>query len=419
MSNHRDDDDEDFASLLAEFEIERKDPKIGEKIQGTIVTIGPEVAFVDLGAKAEGTVSRAELLDDDECLVLGAGDKIEAMVAAIDPSGNFVLRFRPGRGESQLSELRLAWEQKLPVEGTVTSEVKGGVEVTVGGVRAFCPVSQLDNRYVEDAGVFVGQKLEFRIRTFEGGSSKDGSSKDGSSENKSRRLNVVLSRRVILIEEAERRAAAIREKLTVGSIHDGTVTTIASYGAFVDLGGIEGLLHVSEMSYRRDADPREMLREGQKIQVQILKIEPPKKEGQQDRFSLSTKTFQRDPWEDAPRRYPPGTEVAGQVMRLEPYGAFVELEPGLEGLAHISRLGGKGNERHAREILELGQALPVRVLSIDLEKRRIALAREADEQTKEEQREVRDYLRSGQDSGSGGFGTGGFGSLGDFFKKDS
>ncbi len=401
MSNQRDGDDGDFGAMLAEYDAWSKDPEIGEKVTGTIVSIGDEVAFVDLGAKSEGTVDRSELVGEDGRLTVAVGDQVEAMVAAIDASGNCVLRVRPGRGEALRSELRLAYEQRLPVEGMVTGEVKGGVEVTVGGLRAFCPVSQLDNRYVEDPAEFVGQRLEFRIRTF---------------EDSRRRPNIVLSRRVLLQEEAERRAEAVREKLEVGAVLGGSVSSVTSYGAFVDLGGLEGLLHVSEMSYERGVDPREVLVEGQQVQVQVLKIEPPKKRGQTERISLSTRALQRDPWEGAEERYPPETVVSGKVMHLEPFGAFVELEPGLEGLVHISRLGGKGHERHARDLVELGQALRVRVLQVETEKRRIALAREIDQRSDEERQEVAEYLETS--SRSGGFGSGGFGSLGDFFKQD-
>lgn len=398
MSSRYDEDDEDFASLLMEFENERETPKIGEKVRGTIVSIGNEVAFVDLGAKAEGTVERGELEDADGRLTVGVGEEIEALVSSIDASGNCLLRVRAGRGEALRSELQLAYEQKLPVEGVVSAVVKGGVEVTVGGLRAFCPISQIDKRFVEDAEEFVGQKLEFRIRTF---------------EDSGRRTNIVVSRRALLEEEAKKQADAVREKLKVGAVLEGTVTSLASYGAFVDLGGLEGLLHVSEMSHRRGVEVEEMVREGQRLEVQVTKIEPPSKPGRTERISLSIKALQRDPWDDAERRYPPDTVLEGQVMRLEAFGAFVELEPGLEGLVHISRLGGKGGERHARELVELGQALPVRVVSVEPEKRRIALAREADEKTKEERREVAEYLQSSSEAGSGGFG-----SLGDFFKKD-
>lgn len=397
--HHHDDsgraDDDDFAALLADFEAGRGDPEIGEKVTGTIVSIGEEFAFVDLGAKSEGTIARSELSDADGRLTVGPGDEIEALVAGLDEAENFVLRLRPGRGDSEPSELKLAFEQKLPVEGLVTAVVKGGLEVTLGRLRAFCPVSQIDRRYVEDPSEFVGQRLEFRIRDF---------------KETGRRPDVVLSRRVLLEEEAARRAEAARAKISVGAVLEGTVTSIASYGAFVDLGGIEGLLHVSEMSYRRDVDPKEALKEGQRLEVQVVKIEPAKKAGRSERISLSLRALQRDPWDGAERRFPAGTAVAGTVMRLEPYGAFVELEPGLEGLVHISRLGGKGGERHAREVVELGQSLQVRVVEVEAEKRRISLAREADEKTKEERREVEDYLRTRPEPE-------GFGSLGAAFKK--
>ena len=395
MSNSRNQDEGDFGAMLFEYDAWSKDPEIGEKVTGTIVSIGDEVAFVDLGAKSEGTVDRSELVGEDGRLTVAVGDEVEAMVASIDASGNCVLRVRPGRGEALRSELRLAYEQRLPVEGVVAGEVKGGVEVTVGGVRAFCPVSQLDNRYVEDPGEFVGQRLEFLIRTF---------------EDAGRRPNIVVSRRVLLQEEAERRADEVREKLAVGAVLEGTVSSLASYGAFIDLGGIDGLLHASEMSYERGVDPREVLDEGQRVQVQVLKIEPPKKRGQTERISLSTRALQRDPWAEAEERFPPDTVVTGKVMHLEPFGAFVQLEPGLEGLVHISRLGGKGNERHARDLVELGQALQVRVLKVETDKRRISLAREADPRTDEERREVAEFLETSS-------AAGGFGSLGDFFKK--
>jgi small subunit ribosomal protein S1 len=392
MADHR---DEDFATMLAHFQEERRDPQIGEKVTGTIVSIGDEVAFVDFGAKSEGTVDRAELVDEDGRLTVAVGDRIEARAAAVDASGNFVLRVRPGRGETGRSELELAFQQGLAVEGLVTAEVKGGVEVTIGGQRAFCPVSQLDRRYVESPGEFVGQRLQFRIRTF---------------EPKGRHTNVVVSRRALLEEEAERQADELRERLKPGAVLDATVTSLTSYGAFVDLGGLEGLLHVSEMSHRRGVDPREVLRQGQRVEVQVLQVDPPQKAGQKERISLSTRALERDPWEGAERRFPAGAEVAGRVTHLESYGAFVELEPGIEGLVHVSRLGGKDHPRHAREVVELGQTLELRVLEVDLEKRRISLARKVGEPSDEERREVESYQQASSSSG-------GFGAIGDFFLK--
>ncbi len=388
-------DTEDFAALLAEFDDRNDDPGVGEKVTGEIVSIGDEVAFLDLGGKSEATVALAELEDEAGTLTVAVGDRLEATVAAVDGAGNPVLRVRPGRGETALSELRLAWQQKLPVEGLVAAAVKGGVEVTLGGQRAFCPISQLANRFVEDAEEFVGRRLEFRIQRF---------------EEAGRRTNIVLSRRVLLAEEAERRAEEVREKLVVGAELEGTVTSVTSYGAFVDLGGLEGLLHVSEMSYERVEDPREILSEGQRIGVQVVKVEPAKKAGQSERISLSTRALQTDPWKSAERRFPADTVAQGRVMRLETFGAFVQLAPGVEGLVHVSRLGREERVRHARDVLQLGQDVKVKVLGVDLEKRRISLALEVANAEDAMAPDVESYLEKTSSSD-------GFGSLGSFFKK--
>jgi small subunit ribosomal protein S1 len=400
MANQRDSTPhggDDFAAMLADYDQWSVEPEIGQKVKGKILSIGSDVAFIDLGAKAEGIIQCLELLDEDGDLTVDVGETIEVLVAEVDASGNYILRRKAGRGEASLAELQMAWDQKLTVEGQVTEEVKGGVSVMVGGIRAFCPVSQLDKSYVQDAAEFVGQKLEFRIRSF---------------QSSGRHPNIVLSRRLLLEEEAAQRAAVLRQRLAVGAVLEGTVSSITTYGAFIDLGGLEGLLHASEMSHRRGIDPKEMVREGQQVKVQVLKIEPAPRAGQTERISLSMRALERSPWDDAERRFPKDAVVTGRVMNLEAFGAFVELEPGLEGLVHISQLGGKGNERHARQVVQLGEEFKVRVLSVDLEKRRISLTRETGEQEKKERIEVEEYLRSKADSGQSSFG-----SLGDFFKK--
>lgn len=386
---------EDFLSLLAEYDDRRADPEIGDKVSGTIVSIGEEVAFLDLGAKSEATVARSELVDENGELTVAVGDRLEATVAAADEAGNFILRMRPGRGEASRAELRLAWQQKLPVEGLVAAVVKGGVEVTVGGMRAFCPISQLADRYVEDPEEFVGERLEFQIERF---------------EEAGRRTNVVVSRRALLAKESAARAAAVRDRLAVGAVLEGTVSSLTSYGAFVDLGGLEGLLHVSEMSYERIADPSEVLAVGQKLEVEVLKVEPGKKPSQTERISLSIRTLKRDPWLDAERRFPEGAVVAGRVTRLEAFGAFVELAPAIEGLVHVSQLGGEERVRHPRDVVQPGQGVEVKVLGVDLEKRRISLAREVREVDDETAGDVESYLEKSS-------GSEGFGSLGSFFKK--
>jgi small subunit ribosomal protein S1 len=363
----------DFGDILAEFEQQQaesgagKDPKPGERVSGKVLSIGEEAAFVDIGAKSDGMVSLAELRNEEGELTVGVGDTLDAMVTGHDEaSGCLLLRVKPGSSsglgaggtELAIEEISQAHTHGIPVEGVVAEAIKGGVEVNVSGLRAFCPVSQLDLRYVEDPAAFVGRRLTFRVTRFE-------------PTGRGGRPNVVLSRRSLLEEEEELRRKEALEKLEVGAVVRGTVTSVTSYGAFVDLGGIEGLLHVSEMAHERVEDPHELVIEGQVVEVKILSIE--EKEGQR-RISLSRKVLESDPWEEVASRFPEGSMLAGRVSRLEPYGAFVKLAPGLEGLVHVSEMATGRRIAHPREVVELGQDVEVKVLSVDPVKRRISLS---------------------------------------------
>lgn len=406
-------EDQDFAAILAEFEREQeaagvgKEPQVGEKVSGRVLSIGEETAFVDVGAKSDGVVSLAELRDEKGELTVVVGDEIEALVSGRDEaSGCLVLRVRPGAGGGMgmgaagqsvaMEELAQAQAHGIPVEGTVSEVIKGGVEVTVSGLRAFCPISQLERGYVEDASSYVGRRLSFRVRRF--------------SEGRGGRPDVVLSRRDLLEEEERQRRQETLAHLEPGSVVRGKVTSVTSYGAFVDLGGIEGLLHVSEMAHGRVENPEEHLSPGDVVEVKVLKIEEGRdKRGK--RISLSRRALQQDPWQDAAERYPAGTTVTGRVMRLESYGAFVELAPGLEGLIHVSEMATGRRVAHAREVVELGQAVEVRVKSVDTEKRRISLALEAAiRQQAAEAASVEEYLEEHKEAT-------GFGSMADFFQK--
>jgi len=364
---------EDFAAILARFEAEQAAapsrgggarPGIGDKVRGQIVGFGEDVAFVDLGAKSEGMISLDELRDEEGRLTVAVGEAVEGVVAATDrDTGSLILRVRPGRsgagGEAAWAELRQAFEARIPVEGRVSGVNKGGFDVEVSGVRAFCPVSQIDLAYVENPADWVGRRLTFRITRF--------------SEGRGRRPDVVLSRRELLAEEAAARAAEALARLAVGQVVKGTVTSLTGYGAFVDLGGIEGLLHVSEISHSRIADPAEVLAVGQPVEVEVLKIEPAKERGGHDRISLSLRSLEPDPWRHAAERYPEGMVLPGKVVRLEPYGAFVEIAPGLDGLVHVSELATDRRVDHPRQVVEVGQEVTVRVLAVDPEKHRISL----------------------------------------------
>jgi len=401
------DETQDFASLLDAFEKEqqqgkkdRRGPKPGDMVEGTIVGFGEEAAFVDLGGKSEGSIPLVELTDAAGKRTAAAGDRIEALVVAVDDdAGTVVLRVRGGhQGPAVPAEILQAHQHGIPVEGTVQGVVKGGVEVTVAGIRGFCPISQLDNRFVEDAAGYVGKRFSFRVTRYEPGG-------------RGKSPNVVLSRRALLEEEARARAEEALARLAPGKVVRGTVTSLTSYGAFVDLGGVEGLLHVSELGHGRVGHPQDVLAVGQEIEVQVKEIGAPKESkrapgGSERRISLSRRALLRDPWEEEVERLQPGTRRTGRVARLETFGAFVELAPGVDGLLHVSELGGGRPIRHPKEAVQVGQSIEVAVQSVDRERRRISLrlASEADAEA-----DAREHATSAEPAG--------FGVLGDFLAR--
>ena len=350
MSN----DEEDFAAMFAASEKDKprtKRPKIGDVVRGKVISVGKEAVFVDVGGKAEGTLDRSQVTDHEGKLLVKVGDELEARVVA-DAGGVLTLRTKLGRGPEARAELAQAQDLGIPVEGLVTEVVKGGVSVDVAGVRGFCPASQIDNRFVEDLSVFVGQRLTFRVTRYEG-------------------RNLVLSRRALLDEEKEKRAAETRKNLVPGAVIRGKVVGFKPFGAFVDLGGIEGMLHISELGFTRVEKPEDVLRLGQELDVAILKVEPGDKG---ERISLSLKALANDPWVDSTANLAEGSRVKGTITRLQPFGAFVEIAPGVEGLVHISELGAGRRINHPKEVVSVGQQVEASVLSIDHEKRRLSLS---------------------------------------------
>lgn len=336
-------------------------------MRGVVTSIGKDAVFVDLGGKAEGVLDREQVVDPDGQLRVQLGDTLEARVAG-ERGGALVLRVKLGKGPEARAELVQALELGIPVEGKVTQPVKGGLEVDVAGVRGFVPASQIDARFVEDLTGFVGQRLSFRVTQYERG-------------------NLVLSRRALLEEENARKAVETRAKLVVGAVIRGRVTGFKPFGAFVDLGGLEGMLHVSELGYGRVERPEEVLALGQELDVQILKIEDsePGPDGRRrgPRIGLSLKALQADPFLDGTRHLTPGGRVRGTVTRLQPFGAFVEIGPGVEGLVHISELGAGRRLNHPKEAVAVGQEVEVEILSIDPERRRLALSMAAAQKSAE------------------------------------
>jgi len=395
--------EEDFAAMLAASE--RAEPggkaarrprfAIGDKVRGKVVSIGQEVTVLELDGGGEGTIETLELRDESGQLTVAAGDAVDARVVAMGEKQGFVSLRRSatiaaGRGREALAE---AAATGLPVEGVVTGVNKGGVDVDIGGVRGFCPISQLELRQVADAGVYVGQRLSFRVARY---------------EEDRRGANLVLSRRALLEEEARARAVVTRGKLALGAVLSGTVTAVKEFGAFVDVGGIEGLLPASEIGFSRGTRPADVLAVGQPVTVQVARIEKRDDPKRPEQISFSMKSLERDPWADVAASLHAGAVTRGPVTRAEPFGAFVELAPGVEGLIHVSELAGDAKRplKHARDAVKPGQIVEVTVLSIDTERRRISLALgERAEAVDDEGRAA-----AARASGSRGMGT-----LGDLF----
>jgi small subunit ribosomal protein S1 len=348
----------DFAALLAESEKSAKRPqklRLGQKVHARIAHVGSEIGYLDLGGKGEAIIDLRELRNDKGELLVQAGETIDAYVLSLADGTPVMTRSVPkGAGREVLQQ---ALESKVPVEGTVTAQNKGGLEVDLGGLRAFCPASQIDVRFVDDPAQFVGQKLKFRVMEIRGG-------------------NAILSRRALLEEERATLAAELRKKLEVGAVLEGTVSSVRDFGAFVDLGGLEGLVHVSELSHQRVAHAQDVVKPGQNVRVQVLRID--KDEKGHDRIALSLRALEQDPWDAARPQLKEGARLQGKVARLQPFGAFVELFPGVDGLVHVSALSNR-HVQHPREVVKEGETIEVQIESIDDAQKRVALRRISDE----------------------------------------
>lgn len=356
-------DDNDFEALLRELEKTERAvaadlPKVGDQVKGIIISIGSEQVFVDLGGKAEASMDIENLRGEDGTVSVQPGDELSAVVASIDAeTGAVILGSRHGKQLHGGEELEAAYQQGLPVEGHITGTTKGGLEVQIGGQRAFCPASQADIRFIEDLSALVGERCAFRITKFEGG----------------RRVNMVVSRRALLEEEQTARAMQTREQLKEGAVMAGTVTGIKDFGAFIDLGGVEGMVHISELALGRVGHPEEVLQLGQQVEVVVLRIEQTGNPKRPEKIALSIRALAKNPWSDAADRYRPGTQVDGKITRTQPFGAFVELEPGIEGMVHISELGADRRINHPDEVVSAGQKVQATVLVVEPERRRIGL----------------------------------------------
>jgi small subunit ribosomal protein S1 len=344
------DPEEDFAALF-EASIQSKRVQKGDTVEGRVVAIGPEVAFVDVGGKGEALIDVGELKDDEGALEVAVGDRIQAVVVSTEKG--VTLSRRLARGAATDSQLEDAFHARLPVEGKVERVVKGGYEVRVARHRAFCPISQIDAVRNVEPDEHVGRVYAFRIVEY----------KDGG-------RNLVVSRRALLEEEQRARAEEVKRAVVPGAVLTGRVTSVVEFGAFVDLGGgVQGLLHVSEMGWSRVTDILQVVAPGEEITVKVLRVDP-----ESDRIALGLKQLMEDPWAAVPARYEVGQVHTGRVARLAQFGAFVELEPGVEGLAHASTFEPTGQPGGWAKSLSIGAEAAFEVLSVDVEKKRIGLA---------------------------------------------
>jgi len=364
----------------------------GEKIKATIVGINDDTTFLDVGGKSEGVLNSSELKDSEGNINYEQGDVLEVYFLQVKKSEQlFTMSIGSGSSTAHLEE---AFRSAIPVDGFVKAEIKGGFEITLGGnVRAFCPYSQMGLRRVEDAAAeYIETHMKFLISKFE--------------ENG---RNLVVSARAIQEAEREEQREKLKETLEEGQTVEGVISSIRDFGAFVDLGGVDGLIPISEIGWSRVENVEEHFTAGQNVQVVVKKIDWDK-----DRISLSYKETLADPWDEVPTLFPEGSSHQGKVARLAQFGAFVTLAPGIDGLVHISKLGAGRRINHPREVLEEGQNIDVKIESIDRAEKRLSLVPEDYVSTEsEEEKEQNDYKSfiSKKKQSKGGKALGSLGAL--------
>ena len=327
--------------------------KEGEIVQGTVVAVQRDNVIIDIGGKSEGMISLSEFTDATGGVTVKAGDRVDVFIESRENDDGLVTLSKEKADKMKVwDEISGACERDELIEGTISQRVKGGLSVTIkGGVKAFLPGSQVDLRPIRNLDKLIGQTYQFKVIKF----------------NK-KRGNIVLSRRVLLEKERDEQKTKTLETLEEGKVVRGVIKNITEYGAFVDLGGIDGLLHITDMSWGRVNHPEELFKVGDEVTVKVLKYNP-----ETERVSLGLKQTQEDPWSHAEEAFPPGKKVHGKVMSITDYGAFVELEPGVEGLIHVSEMSWTKKVKHPSKLLEVGQEIDCQVLEVDAKAKRISL----------------------------------------------
>lgn len=342
---------ESFAALFEESELNLNVEK-GAVIQGVVVSIDSDWVTVDTGLKSEGVVARSEFLNDQRELEVNVGDTVDVVVEALDNGmGQTVLSREKAKRAETWTKLEKIFEDGEIVTGVISGKVKGGFTVDIGPVRAFLPGSLVDTRPIRDTTHLEGKELEFKVIKLD-----------------AKRNNVVVSRRAVMEAESSADREALLSQLEEGQTVTGTIKNLTDYGAFVDLGGIDGLLHITDMAWKRIKHPSEVVEVGQEVTVKVLKFDR-----ERNRVSLGLKQLGEDPWLAIMSRYPKGSIVKARVTNLTDYGCFAEIAEGVEGLVHVSEMDHTNKNIHPSKVVQIGDEVDVMVLEVDEERRRISL----------------------------------------------
>src|SRR6187455_2130968 len=345
---------EEYETMLSMYEGTMQSIAEGEIVKSKVLRVTEGAVILDVGFKSEGSVSLDEFKETPQ-----VGDEVEVFLEHLeDAEGAVVLSKKKADFMRVWERIRVAYESDMPVEGTLVKKIKGGVVVDLMGVDAFLPGSQIALRRVPNIDELLGQKYDFKIIKL----------------NK-RRRNIVVSRRVLLEAERAGKREKLMKELQKDQVRKGVVKNITDFGAFIDLGGVDGLLHITDMSYGRVSHPTEMVAIGKEVEVKILDID-----WQRERISLGMKQLQSYPWQNVAAKYPVGTRVQGKVVSITNYGAFVEIEPGIEGLVHISEMSWTRNVRHPSKIVSIGETIEAVVLKVDEQEEKISLGMKQTEQ---------------------------------------
>jgi small subunit ribosomal protein S1 len=345
--------EENFAALLEKSKDVPGRLEPGQKVKSKIISISDDLAYIDLGSKSEGVIDVNELVDNNGDLKVKEGDEIEASFVSVQNGMKKMTTLIYGYPPTQLDEIRSAYNGSLPIKCEIKREIRGGFEASAGGVRCFCPFSQIDLKGGREGGVYLGQTFSFKVLEYkdEGG------------------LNIVVSRRALLEEEKQEQIKKLKETLEIGMDVTAHINSIHKFGVFVTLGGIDGFIPISEISWERIVSPVNTLSLGEKVSARVLSLDWDK-----NRITLSIKATQPNPWLDVSDKYAVDSRVKGEIVRLAQFGAFVKLEPGVEGLIHISNLGTGRRINHPKEAVEVGQSIEAYVLSVNADSRKISLS---------------------------------------------